>query len=148
MINNERGAIRPPSPNNKNESNPMTNNERGAMRPPSPNNKNESASTTFQMAIKIMEQYQQKRRESEMKFMEMFMKQQETFMEMQTKLLIEIIQRKKGRLNIDAIQLMNNSPPSPVAPHSYQLEEQNNVSKTRTDNRNAAATIEKPVPRY
>ena len=81
----------------------MTNNGGGTMRPTSPNSKNGSASMTFQMAIKIMEQYQQKRRESEMKFMEMFMKQQETFMEMQTKLLIEIIQRKNGRLNTDTI---------------------------------------------
>ena len=43
---------------------------------------------------------------------------------------------------------MNNSPPSPVAPCSYQLEEQNNVSKTRTDDRNAAAIAVKPVPRH
>merc|ERR1712115_612381 len=64
--------------------------------------------------------------------LEMFMKQQE----MQTKLLIDILQRKNGRLNINTTQLMNS------------LGKQNNVSETRTDDRNAAATIEKPVPRY
>ena len=131
--------MRPPSPNNRNESNPMTNNERGTMRHPSPNNKNGSASTTFQMAIKMMEQYQrneqmmqeQYQRNQQM-MLETFMKQQE----IQTKLLIEIIQRKNGRLNIDTTQLMNN------------LGEQNNVSETRTDDINAAATEEKPVPRH
>ena len=109
------------------------------MRPPSPNNKNgststtfkmtrESTSTTFKMTLVIMEQMLENQRNC----MKMFMEQQK----MQTKLLIDTIQRKNGRLKIDSTQLMNN------------LGEQNNVSKTRTDDRKAAVTTDKPVPRY
>ena len=103
------------------------------MRPPLPNNKNGSTSTTFKktikstsktlkMALVMMEQYQRNHQMMLEKCMEMFMKQQE----MQIKHLI----------NINTTQLMN------------ILGKQNKVSETRTDDRNAAATIEKPVPRY
>ena len=101
------------------------------MRPPSSNNKNKSTSTTFKLALLIMEQYQQDQQNQQM-MLEMFMKQQA----IQTKLIIDTIQRKNGRLNIDSTQLMNN------------LGKQNNVNETKTDNRNAAATAKKPVPRY
>ena len=84
MINNERGAIRPPSPNNKNGYNLMTNNKRRAMRPPSSNNKNESTSTAFKLTLLIMEQYQQDQQNQQM-ILEMFMKQQA----IQTKLIID-----------------------------------------------------------
>ena len=123
--------MRPPSPNNKNGFNTMTNNKRRAMRPPSSNNKNKSTSPTFKLALLIMEQYQQDQRNQQM-MLEMFMKQQA----IQTKLIIDTIQRKNGRLNIDSTQLMNN------------LGKQNNVNETQTDDRNAAATAKKPVPRY
>ena len=116
------------------------------MRPPSPNNKNgststtfkmtrESTSTAFKMALVIMEQYQRNQQmmlENQRNCMKTFMEQQK----MQTKLLIDTIQRKNGRLKINSTQLMNN------------LGKQNNVSETRTDDRNTATTTEKPVPRY
>ena len=101
------------------------------MRPPSSNNKNKSTSTTFKLALLIMEQYLQDQRNQQMMF-EMFMKQQA----IQTKLIIDTIQRKNGRLNIDSTQLINN------------LGKQKNVNETQTNDRNPAATTKKPVPRY
>ena len=117
------------------------------MRPPSPNNKNrststtfkitrKSTSTTFKMALVIMEQYQRNQQMMLEKCMEMFMKQQEIQTKIQTKFLIDAIQHKNGRLNIDTTQIMNS------------LGKQNIVSKTRTDDRNAAAKTVKHVPRY
>ena len=84
----------------------------------------------------MMEQYQRNHQMMLEKCMEMFMKQQEIQTNIQTKLLIDAIQRKNGRLNIDTTQITNS------------LGKQNNVSETRNDNRNAAAKTVKHVPRY
>ena len=88
------------------------------------------------MALVMMEQYQQNQQMMLEKCMEMFMKQQEIQTKIQTKLLIDAIQHKNGRLNIDTTQIMNS------------LGKQNIVSKTRTDDRNDVTKIVKHVPRY